>query len=200
MWIIQESKKVALWNKRHFEEKNEECAACLKHWVLIFVEKIYKMQHLEGSGTPVLYIRRTILKGWYKKTVLPSVPLTVRPYGTTLLSLHEFSRNFMFECFFENLFGKLKFFKKYDRNNGRFTRMPLYVYDISLRSLQNENIFRQEFQRKSEYISTFNKCFQKSCRLLGNVKKYGRPRQAADDNMAHELYICCITNATYTYS
>jgi hypothetical protein len=31
--------------------------------VLIVVEKIYKMQHLEGSGTPVLYIGRTVLKG-----------------------------------------------------------------------------------------------------------------------------------------
>jgi hypothetical protein len=29
--------------------------------ILIFVEKIYKMQHLEGSGTPVLYIGRTVL-------------------------------------------------------------------------------------------------------------------------------------------
>jgi hypothetical protein len=28
-----------------------------------FFEKIYKMQHLEGSGTPVLYIGRTVLKG-----------------------------------------------------------------------------------------------------------------------------------------
>jgi len=24
---------------------------------------IYKMQHLEGSGTPVLYVGRTVLKG-----------------------------------------------------------------------------------------------------------------------------------------
>jgi len=28
----------------------------LKYSVLIFVKKIYKMQHLEGSVTPVLYI------------------------------------------------------------------------------------------------------------------------------------------------
>jgi len=28
-----------------------------------FLKKIYKMQHLEGSGTPVLYIGRTVLKG-----------------------------------------------------------------------------------------------------------------------------------------
>jgi hypothetical protein len=35
------TKKVALRNKRHFEEKNGECAACLKYPVLIVVEKIY---------------------------------------------------------------------------------------------------------------------------------------------------------------
>jgi hypothetical protein len=57
-------KKLVLCNKRHFEEKNGKCAACLKYSVLTFVEKnIYIMQHLEGSGTPVLYIERTFLKG-----------------------------------------------------------------------------------------------------------------------------------------
>jgi hypothetical protein len=55
---------VALWNKWRFEkEKNGECAACLKNSVGIFVEKIYKMVCLEGSGLPVLYIGRTIPKG-----------------------------------------------------------------------------------------------------------------------------------------
>jgi hypothetical protein len=28
---------------------------------LYLLEKIYKMEHLEGSGTPVLYIGRTVL-------------------------------------------------------------------------------------------------------------------------------------------
>ena len=56
------TKKVALSNKRHFEEKKGECAACLKYSVLIFVEKNkYKKEHLKGSGTPVLYIGRTVL-------------------------------------------------------------------------------------------------------------------------------------------
>ena len=41
MWITQEPKKVALRNKRHFEEKNGECTACLKYSVLIVVEKKY---------------------------------------------------------------------------------------------------------------------------------------------------------------
>jgi hypothetical protein len=60
---MQEPKKIALRHKRHFEENNGQCAACLKYSILIFVEKIYKMQHLEGGGTPVLYIGRTVLKG-----------------------------------------------------------------------------------------------------------------------------------------
>jgi hypothetical protein len=36
------NKKVALWNKRRFEKKNGECAACLKYSVLIVVEKNIK--------------------------------------------------------------------------------------------------------------------------------------------------------------
>jgi hypothetical protein len=43
--------------------KNGECAPCLKNFVRKFVEKIYKMGFLEGSGVPVLYIGRTVPKG-----------------------------------------------------------------------------------------------------------------------------------------
>jgi hypothetical protein len=64
MRIIQGPNNVALWNKWHFEkEKNGECAVCLKNSVRIFVEKIYNMGCLEGSGAPVLYIERTVPKG-----------------------------------------------------------------------------------------------------------------------------------------
>jgi hypothetical protein len=52
-------KKIALRNKRHFEEKNGECTACFKYPVLIFVEQIYKMQHLEGSERYARPIYRT---------------------------------------------------------------------------------------------------------------------------------------------
>jgi hypothetical protein len=51
---MQEPKNVALLNKRHFEVEKTECAACLKKFVRKFVEKIYKMGFLEGSGVPVL--------------------------------------------------------------------------------------------------------------------------------------------------
>jgi hypothetical protein len=52
MRIIQKRKKLALLNKRHFEEreKNGVCAACLKNFstLHIFVEKIYKMGFFGG--------------------------------------------------------------------------------------------------------------------------------------------------------
>ena len=38
MWVIHKPNKVALWNKRHFEEKNGDYRACLKYSVRIFVE------------------------------------------------------------------------------------------------------------------------------------------------------------------
>jgi hypothetical protein len=65
MRIIQEPKTVALRNKRHFEEKNQRVCSMFKNSVRIFVEKIYKMGCLEGSGVPVLlvYIGRTFPKG-----------------------------------------------------------------------------------------------------------------------------------------
>jgi len=51
MWIIHEAKNVALWNKRHFEEKKmENVQACLKYSVPIFVEWIYKIQRPEVSA------------------------------------------------------------------------------------------------------------------------------------------------------
>jgi hypothetical protein len=36
------TKNGSLWNKRHFEEKSGECAACLKYSVFIVVDKKYK--------------------------------------------------------------------------------------------------------------------------------------------------------------
>jgi hypothetical protein len=71
MQIIQNQKR------QHYEingilkgEKNGERAACLKNSVHMFVEKIYKMRCLEGSGVPVLYTGRTVPRvnvrnGWF---------------------------------------------------------------------------------------------------------------------------------------
>jgi hypothetical protein len=56
IWIIQEPKKAVLWNKRYFEEKNGECAACLKYSVLIIVEKIYIKRNIWKVAVRPSYI------------------------------------------------------------------------------------------------------------------------------------------------
>jgi hypothetical protein len=61
MRIIQEPKQVDYEINSILKRKNGECAACLKNSVRTFVEKIYKMECLEGSGVPV-YIGRAVPK------------------------------------------------------------------------------------------------------------------------------------------
>jgi len=45
------------------KRKKESVQHVLNTQYLYLLKKIYKMQHLEGSGTPVLYIGRKVLKG-----------------------------------------------------------------------------------------------------------------------------------------
>jgi len=52
MWIIQEPKKVALRNKRHFEGKNGECTACLKYSVLYLLKKYIKCNIWRAAVRP----------------------------------------------------------------------------------------------------------------------------------------------------
>jgi hypothetical protein len=44
-------------------EKTESVQHVLNTQYLYLLKKIYKMQYLVGSGTPVLYIGRKVLKG-----------------------------------------------------------------------------------------------------------------------------------------
>jgi hypothetical protein len=75
MWKIHEPKKVALWNKRHFEEKNVECAACLKYSVLIVVEKYIKCNIRRVAVRPCyIYDARFLkVKISHKKLFVPSL-------------------------------------------------------------------------------------------------------------------------------
>jgi hypothetical protein len=64
MRIIQEPKKVALWNKQRFKEEKMESVQHVKKIQYIYLLKKYiKWECLEGSGVPVLYIGRTVPKG-----------------------------------------------------------------------------------------------------------------------------------------
>jgi hypothetical protein len=64
MWIIQEPKKVELWNKPNFEKKEMESVKHVKKIQYVYLLKKYKkMGCVEGSGVPVLYIGRKVPKG-----------------------------------------------------------------------------------------------------------------------------------------
>jgi hypothetical protein len=88
MWRIQEPKRDNYEINGISKRKNGECAACLKYSVFIFVEKIYKMQHLEGSGTPVLYIydaRFLKVKVWHHRHVRVDIDQNVKFYRPLFL-------------------------------------------------------------------------------------------------------------------
>ena len=61
MRITQEPKKVALWNKRHFEEKKKRRVCSVFKMFCTYICWIYKMQHLEVSGAV-----RHIYTRWFK--------------------------------------------------------------------------------------------------------------------------------------
>ena len=63
MWVIQKPNKVALWNKRHFEEKKMEIIQHAQNIQYGYLLNKYKMGHVEGNFMPVLYIGRKVPKG-----------------------------------------------------------------------------------------------------------------------------------------
>ena len=63
MWVIQKPNKVALWNKRHFEEEKMEITQHVKNIQYGYLLNNNKMGHLEGNFTPVLYMGRKVPKG-----------------------------------------------------------------------------------------------------------------------------------------
>ena len=52
MWVIQKADKVALWNKRYFEEKKMEIIQHVENIQYGYLLNKYKTGHLEGNFTP----------------------------------------------------------------------------------------------------------------------------------------------------
>ena len=63
MWVIQKPNKVALWNKRHFEEKEMEIMQHVQNIQYGYLLNKYKMGHVEGNFMPVPYMERKVPKG-----------------------------------------------------------------------------------------------------------------------------------------
>ena len=97
--------------------------------------------------------------------------------------------------FFENLFRKIQVSSKCDKNKGRCTRRPLYIYHhISVSSPWNETCFR-----RNTHFMFNNFSPRKSWRLWHNEEKYGRARETTDDSIIRCMRLACwITKATDT--
>ena len=67
MWIILEPKKVALWNKRHFEEDKQRVRSMFKTFstYICWINK-KKMQHLKVSGA-VRPLKRSLGVKWLRQ-------------------------------------------------------------------------------------------------------------------------------------
>jgi hypothetical protein len=100
-------------------------------------------------------------------------------------------------CVFRKSVTEIWVTRKYDNNNGYFTRIRVYISDnISLSSC-NEKCFNTKFVQKIKtHILCSTTFFWKSYPLWDNVENVCRPLRATDDNMAHAL--CIVDNLCYT--
>jgi hypothetical protein len=104
--------------------------------------------------------------------------------------------------FFQNLSRKFKF----HWNLARVTdTLHEDVYTFMIISSQLLLRMRNASDKFVEKIKTHILCsitfFRKSCRLWDNVEKYGRTRQATDDNIIRRMcFACWVTKATNTHS
>jgi hypothetical protein len=110
---------------------------------------------------------------------------------------------FNISVFFRKSVDKIQASLKSHKNDQYITWISMYICDsISLNSSWNEKCFRQKLYRNKNTHSIFNNYFPESravCEIMW--KKYGRARQATDDNIIRRMRISCwIPMATNTHS
>jgi hypothetical protein len=96
---------------------------------------------------------------------------------------------------------KIKVTLKSFKDNGYFTRRPVYIYGISFIFLGMRNVWDKVLEKMRTHILHSIIIFRKSCCLWDYVEKYGTTRQATDDNIIWRLHSSCwITKARDTHS
>ena len=102
--------------------------------------------------------------------------------------------------FFENLSRKFNFHWNLWRKTGTLhedlcTFMVIYRWII----LRMRNVSDKVVEKIETHILCSITFFRKSCHLWDNVEKYGRARQATDDNIIRRMrFACWITKSTDT--
>jgi len=117
-------------------------------------KNIYKMQHLEGSGTPVLYIESTVLKGWAEKKKYLLFIFTNSVFETVTSQT--------------NTSGEMCFFDPVERDRtagrllsgqGRFEGKKCVLFSF-FGKIPRENIFYSPFytiSNRADFIGNENK-------------------------------------------
>jgi hypothetical protein len=131
-------------------------------WNILNLTKIY------DSGLPTKdlrifrHVRKSTKSDYSFHHVCLSVRTSVRPHGTIRPPLDGFSRNLGLSIFRKSV-EKVQVSLESEKNNGYFTWNPTHIYDnTSMNSWQNEKCFRQNSQRKSKHIFTFNNFFSQN--------------------------------------
>jgi hypothetical protein len=135
-------------------------------------------------------------------SVCLSVCPPVYPHRITRLPLSGFSRNFIFEHFYETCGKKFKFHWNLKIINRYITPRPIHIYENVLSSSsQNEKYFRQSCRENKKSHFVFSNTPGKSCRLWDNMWKYGTAVRAVGGNIMRRLrFSCWVTKPTETHS
>jgi hypothetical protein len=117
-----------------------------------------------------------------------SRPLSVRSHVTTLLPHWTDFYETDIWVLFEHLSRKFRFDQNVTRIAGTLHGDLCTVMIVSHRIFLRMRYVSDKIQRKSNKHFIFNEFFsRKSCCLWDNVNKYGRGRQATDDNIIRRL-------------
>ena len=128
--------------------------------------------------------------------------LSVRPHWTTLPPLNGFSRNSIFCVFFGNLSRKFTLHSNLATITNTLHR-DQYTFVIISRSvlLRMRYVFEKSCREMKTRVLYSITLFRKTFFLWVNVKKFGRNRQATDDNIIRRMcFACWITKARDTHS
>jgi hypothetical protein len=163
---------------------------------------LHRWKILSGHGTgntSTLRFRR--LSQICEKRLITSSCLSVRP--PTCEQLGSNWKNFneiWYLSIFRKSVEKIEVSLKYDKNNGTLHE-DLCTFKIISRWIVLRMIYIWNKSRENQNTLFSNFFFRKSCYLWDNVEKYGRARQARDDNIIRRnRFACWVTKATNTHS
>jgi hypothetical protein len=152
-----------------------------------------RSDNLKTLALKVFRLFRKIAKsGCYFRHACPSVCFQ----GTFRLSLGEFSWNwYLRNC--RKSVEKMHVSLKSDKNDGYFTRRPMYIYDSpSMNSSQSDKYFGQNCRGNQNTHFRFNNFFpRKSFRLWDSVEKYGRVIDRPHGIIWRVRFACCVNKA-----